>query len=142
MERSLRQTRQSLANPNNTAEGTSKASGSLAVQKHINNTFLVPVDKRVPATLLGILKQWILLNTIIMSVCCKTCNPRQIAFYQFTVNQSVNFVDSDTGAHTNTIEGTWHDVRPTIPRYGVRKPHFSGYLAEYQICFVVFSLTS
>ncbi|KII65870.1 hypothetical protein RF11_04868 [Thelohanellus kitauei] len=52
-------------------------------------------------------------------------------FGHLTVNHSVNFVDSDSGAHTNNIERIWRDVRSTIPRYGTRKVHSGGYLAEF-----------
>ncbi|KAJ8971098.1 hypothetical protein NQ314_000880 [Rhamnusium bicolor] len=48
------------------------------------------------------------------------------------VNHSKNFVDSDTGAHTQNIERCWRDVRAGIPRFGRREQHFDGYLAEYQ----------
>ncbi len=28
-----------------------------------------------------------------------------------TVNHTYNYVDPDTGVHTNTIEGTWNDIK-------------------------------
>jgi transposase-like protein len=104
------------------------------VERGSNKTFLVPVEKRDAATLLDILQKWVLPNTIIISDCWKAYQgiPDKTLFYHFTVNHSINFVDPETGAHTNSIERTWRDVRSTIPRYGVRKAHFVGYLAEYQ----------
>jgi transposase-like protein len=104
------------------------------IERGTNNTFLVPVEKRDTATLLAVLEEWVHPNTTIVSDCWSAYKdlPEKTMFYHFTVNHSKNFVDPDTGGHTNTIERTWRDVRSTIPRYGVRKAHFVGYLAEYQ----------
>lgn len=47
------------------------------------------------------------------------------------MNHSKTFVDPKTFAHTNTIERQWRNVKDSIPKYGRRKAHFVGYLAEY-----------
>ncbi|KYN50401.1 hypothetical protein ALC57_00038, partial [Trachymyrmex cornetzi] len=52
-------------------------------------------------------------------------------FQHLTVNHSYNFVDPDTGAHTQHIERIWREVRGNIPRYGRREDHFVRYLAEF-----------
>jgi hypothetical protein len=49
------------------------------------------------------------------------------------VNHSMNFVDPETGAHTNTIEGVW-EIR--IKRFiksirGMTNKHLESYLDEY-----------
>ena len=45
------------------------------------------------------------------------------------VNHSLNFVDLDTGAHTNTIERWWRDLKNLVPKFGMRKEQFVAYLA-------------
>lgn len=46
----------------------------------------------------------------------------------FTVNHRYNFVDPTLGIHTQNIERVW---RAAIPKYGIRKKHYFGYLAEF-----------
>lgn len=52
-------------------------------------------------------------------------------YLHLTVNHSMQFVDPDTGAHTQTIERTWREVRGNIPRFGNKKHHLAGHLAEF-----------
>ncbi|XP_071635498.1 uncharacterized protein [Temnothorax longispinosus] len=94
--------------------------------------FLVAVSDRTEKTLLEIIKEWILPGTTIMSDCWKSYNClNNEGFQHLTVNHSMNFVDPDTGAHTQHIERVWREVRANIPRYGTRTSHLVGYLAEY-----------
>jgi len=50
----------------------------------------------------------------------------------FTVNHSVNYVDPITGAHTNTIEGTWNRVKLCITPRQRTKQLISNELIEFQ----------
>ncbi|XP_024888850.1 uncharacterized protein LOC112465514 [Temnothorax curvispinosus] len=94
--------------------------------------FIVPVQDRTEKTLLELIKEWILPGTTIMSDCWKSYNClNSEGFQHLTVNHSMNFVDPDTGAHTQNIERVWREVRANIPRYGTRSSHLVGYLAEY-----------
>ncbi|XP_071576488.1 uncharacterized protein [Temnothorax nylanderi] len=94
--------------------------------------FIVPVQDRTEKTLLELIKEWILPGTTIMSDCWKSYNClNSEGFQHLTVNHSMNFVDPDTGAHTQHIERVWRKVRANIPRYGTRSSHLVGYLAEY-----------
>jgi hypothetical protein len=52
-------------------------------------------------------------------------------FEHLTVNHSVTFKDPETGAHTNTIEGTWFHVKRSLPKHGTRKHLLASYFAEY-----------
>ncbi|ELT97905.1 hypothetical protein CAPTEDRAFT_131723, partial [Capitella teleta] len=50
-------------------------------------------------------------------------------YKQLTVNHSANFKDPKTGAHTNSIEGTWQKIKhgTHFPKFRV-KTGFFGWL--------------
>ena len=50
-----------------------------------------------------------------------------------TVNHSEEFVNSETGAHTQTIESTWHALKSHLPKSGSQKQLYEGYFWEYVI---------
>ena len=78
------------------------------------------------------IKKHIRAGTTVISDCWKAYNTVGLEGYvHLTVNHSENFKDPKTGAHTNTIERTWREVRANIPRFGQRKKHMVRYLAEY-----------
>lgn len=54
-----------------------------------------------------------------------------LGFKHLKVNHTYNFVDPDTGAHTQNIERNWRDARANIPRYGRREENMSSHIAEY-----------
>ncbi|XP_026825347.1 uncharacterized protein LOC113561918 [Ooceraea biroi] len=102
------------------------------IERNTRKIFLVPVRDRTKETLLQVIKQWIRPGTTVMSDCWKSYNCLNSEDFQhLTVNHSMNFVDPDTGAHTQSIERVWREVRANIPRYGTRTSHLMGYLAEY-----------
>ncbi|KAJ8927607.1 hypothetical protein NQ314_019915 [Rhamnusium bicolor] len=105
----------------------------MGFERESKKCFFVPVENRTKDTLLEIIQKWILPGTTIMSDCWKSydCLADE-GFQHEAVNHSKNFVDPDTGAHTQNIERRWRDVRAGIPRFGRREQHFDGYLAEYQ----------
>ena len=47
------------------------------------------------------------------------------------VNHSLNFVDPDTGAHTQGIENTWWGGKQDLPRIGTSKDLFKSCLHEF-----------
>ena len=90
---------------------------------------MVPVEARDCDTL-SIIKEKIEPGTTIISDCWRAYNCLSTeGFKHLTVNHSMNFVDPQTAAHTNTIERRWRDVKNLVPKYGRRKTHFVGYLA-------------
>ena len=59
----------------------------------------------------------------------QTGNP---AYSHFVVNHSENFVDPDTGAHTQTIEGTWsHFKARHKEERGTARHLFETYLYQF-----------
>jgi hypothetical protein len=78
-------------------------------------TILVAVHDRYAETLIGLIKQWILSGTTIMSDCWAAYSSlRDEGCTHLTVNHSITFVDEDTGTHTNTIESTWKHVKAIL----------------------------
>ena len=66
--------------------------------------FLVPVERRDKDTLIPIIRAQILPGTCVMSDMWKAYDCLQDEGYNhLTVNHSLNFVDPDTGAHTQRI---------------------------------------
>ncbi|XP_011858202.1 PREDICTED: uncharacterized protein LOC105555769 [Vollenhovia emeryi] len=101
-------------------------------ERETRKIFLVPVPDRTEKTLLAFIKEWILPGTTIISDCWRSYDClNSEGFQHLKVNHSMNFVDPETGAHTQHIERVWREVRANVPRYGVREPHLLGFLAEY-----------
>ena len=91
---------------------------------------MIPVDDRTSATLLTVIKEYIEPGTTIISDCWKAyyCLASE-GYKHLKINHKVNFVDPDTGAHTNRIERHWRDAKNLVPKYGRTHAHFVGYLA-------------
>ena len=80
--------------------------------------FLVPVERRDKDTLLLIIRAHILPGTRVMSDMWKAYDCLQDEGYvHLTENHSLNFVDPDTGAHTQGIENRWWCVKRGLPPY-------------------------
>ena len=55
----------------------------------------------------------------------------------YPVNHSENYVDPDTGAHTQTIEGFWRQVKAWLPSFGLKPkdlPTYMGTFLWYRYC--------
>ena len=59
-------------------------------------------------------------------------------YTHYTVNHSETYVDPVTGAHTNTIEGTWAHCKRACPKLGLRSTFLDGYICR----FIWFKLTA
>ena len=101
------------------------------IEQDSRKCFMVAVDKRDEATLLPLIERWIEPGTVIISDCWKAyCNLEKHGYTHRTVNHSKEFVN-EQGDSTNKIEGHWRQAKVKLPPFGVRKHHFSSYLAEF-----------
>ena len=105
------------------------------IDRDTKDLFLVPCmnNKRDKDTLLPLIYTYIKPGSTVISDCWKayfelTRNPE---YDHLTVNHSIEFVNSDTGAHTNTIESTWRAVKASLPKYGAQKHLYQSYFLEY-----------
>ena len=74
----------------------------------------------------------ILPGTRVMSDMWKACDClKDEGYTHLTVNHILNFVDPDTGAHTQRIENTWWGIKRSMPRTGTSKDLFESYLQEW-----------
>ncbi|GFR13662.1 DDE_Tnp_IS1595 domain-containing protein [Trichonephila clavata] len=101
------------------------------VERETGACFMKVVADRTTDSLLSVINEYILPGSIIISDCWKSydCLSNE-GFVHLKVNHSVSFKDPDTGAHTNTIEGTWGAVKRGIPAIKA-KCQLDYYLAEY-----------
>ncbi|GFX24384.1 hypothetical protein TNCV_421851 [Trichonephila clavipes] len=60
-------------------------------------------------------------HTTIIADCWKGYNHDVLTTEGFNhltfLNHSLNFVDPDSGTHTNTIESTWRHIKSRFPQY-------------------------
>jgi transposase-like protein len=101
------------------------------VERESGETFLVPVKDRTANTLMAIIHDWIEPGTTIICDCWGAYRDLDSQGYTHrTVNHSIHFIDPHTGAHTNTIEGTWHHVKVFLGQYN-RGDDYHYHLAHY-----------
>ncbi|KAM7286135.1 hypothetical protein ISCGN_033020 [Ixodes scapularis] len=97
--------------------------------------FFVPVETRDAKTLQGLIAEWVRPETRIIIDCW--AGYRKLAddarFTHLTVNQKLNFVDADTGAHTNTVDCTWAHVKNSLPSGRRESHHFTGHLVKVHV---------
>ena len=102
------------------------------IERESKKCFFKIVEDRSAATLIPIIKEHIKPGSIILSDCWKAydCLERE-GYNHLTVNHSIEFKNSQTGACTNTIESTWNAVKKSLPKTGTRKDFYDSYFAEY-----------
>lgn len=90
------------------------------------------VTKRDSETICDVLSRHISSGTILHTDCWKGyCNiDQKLDVQHFTVNHSVEFVNHDTGVHTNSIEGKWAGLKRRICLRGRVSDRLDGYLLE------------
>ena len=93
---------------------------------------VVPVNSRDKGTLLPTIQDHILPGTCVMSDLWRAYDClNDEGFQHLTVNRSLNFVDADTGAHTQNIENTWWVAKRNLPQTGRSRDMFENYLLEF-----------
>jgi transposase-like protein len=102
------------------------------IDRDSGQIFMIPVEKRDRYTLLPIIKEWIKPGTTIISDYWKAYDCLDDEGYRhLKVNHSINYKDPDTGAHTNTIEGSWLHAKRSLPKYGTKKSFMAGYFGTF-----------
>ncbi|GFS79079.1 DDE_Tnp_IS1595 domain-containing protein, partial [Trichonephila clavipes] len=91
------------------------------------------VPNRTKEELLSVIKEWVVPGSVIISDCWKAYDCLSHEGYQhLRVNHSLTFKDPETGAHTNSIEGTWSAIKRSLRNHAVHvEGEFDHYLAEY-----------
>lgn len=93
--------------------------------------FLVQVPDRKAATLMREIKKG---TTIFPDSwrAYKTAELEKVGFEHFKVNHKYNFVDPDTGTHTQTVERMWGSAKWRNKKHrGTARHHLDSYLAEF-----------
>ena len=92
------------------------------IQRHSDLCFLAicPENKRDAATLGKLVQTYVRRGTTVITDKWKGyVNLTTLGYIHLDVNHSTNFVDPETGANTNSIEGTWtHAKRAARIRHG------------------------
>ena len=93
-------------------------------------------SNRSRATLLPIVDRHCLDGTIFCSDGWKAYNKLRDHLQiedclHFSVNHSENFVDPETGAHTQTIEGLWRHCKAFLPSFGLKSRDLHTYLGAF-----------
>ena len=104
------------------------------IDRESRECFMVSVDRGDAQTLLPIINQFILSGTTILSDEWRAYTSLRNSpdFIYHTVNHSINFVDANTGAHTQNIENTWMRAkRKQKKQCDLHRSLFDSYLQEF-----------
>ena len=94
--------------------------------------FLVTVQDRKAETLIPIIQRYIKPGTKIITDCWSSYSSlERLGYVHGTVNHSYEFVNSETGDHTQNIESTWRTVKRSLPRGGTSQNLYNSYFAEF-----------
>jgi transposase-like protein len=94
--------------------------------------FAVKVANRSAETLVPIIQRFVHPESVIHSDRWRAyAGLRDLGYPHFTVNYSQNFVDPDTNACTNIIEGTWNGMKSNIRPRSRTQAHVESHLYEF-----------
>jgi hypothetical protein len=102
-------------------------------QDNVDHMFLEIVTYHTKETLNFSIHKYIEPGTTIISDCWSAYDSTwlvQLGFYYMTVNHSQFFKDPITGAHTNSIEGTWMHVKRSLNKNGIQKALLDNYFTK------------
>ncbi len=95
--------------------------------------YLTMVPNRKSETLLRVIYDHVQPRSVIISDSWSSYRKlSSLRFDHQTVNHSYNFLDPDTGAHTNKIEGLWSQAKRKFKEMnGCSRAHLQSYLDEF-----------
>ena len=101
--------------------------------RHTRESFMFTVPDRSGATLLPIIQQSIAPGTTIMSdMWAAYGGIAAMGFAHLQVNHTYNFVDPQTGAHTQNVENSWKNAKLRNKRqHGTHRTMLESYLCEW-----------
>jgi hypothetical protein len=93
---------------------------------------ICPDNKRDHATLLALIQKHVRNGTTIVTDKWKGyIGLQNEGFGHMTVNHTYNFVDPDSGAHTQTIESDWRPLKKKLMRSGLKSEDIGMHMCEY-----------
>ena len=93
---------------------------------------ICPGNRRDKETLLGLVTKHVKPGTTIHTDCWRAYNGLvELGYPHYTVNHSKNFVDPETGCHTQMIESHWRALKRRLTRGGIRKESLADHFAEH-----------
>uniref|UniRef100_A0A914QRG4 ISXO2-like transposase domain-containing protein n=1 Tax=Panagrolaimus davidi TaxID=227884 RepID=A0A914QRG4_9BILA len=105
------------------------------VERGTNKVFMEIVEDRTAATLLPLIQKYILPGTTIISDLWRAyfrIGELPEAYTHLTVNHSINFVDPESGAHTQSVESNWQQYKMGgKKRYGTHRTMLQDYIEEF-----------
>ena len=105
------------------------------IERGTNKCFVVPVERRDAATLLPLIRQYVVPGTTIVSdqwAAYTTIKDMREGYQHETVNHSLHFIDPETGAYTNTTESLWQKFKQGHKaRYGTERAPLQSYMDKF-----------